>query len=104
MRSKEMLTLSKNKKSAMDRLSADDGFIKALAIDQRGAMNRMYSALGVEATPKEIERLKEIVSEELTTYASSILLDPIYGLPGEKARDKAEVLLLDYAKTGYDNT
>ncbi len=44
----------------MDRLSADDGFIKALAIDQRGgAMNRMFDALGVEATHEDIERLKK---------------------------------------------
>src|SRR5690625_3575606 len=104
MRSKSMLTLSKNKKSAMDRLSADDGFIKALAIDQRGAMNRMFDALGVEASHEEIERLKELVSEELTPYASSILLDPVYGLPGAKARDAEAGLLLAYEKTGYDNT
>ena len=86
------------------RLSADDGFIKALAIDQRGAMNRMFDALGVEASHEEIERLKELVSEELTPYASSILLDPVYGLPGAKARDEKAGLLLAYEKTGYDNT
>ena len=99
-----MLKLSKNKKAAMDRLSADDGFIKALAIDQRGAMNRMFDALDVEASHEEIERLKELVSEELTPYASSILLDPVYGLPGAKARDEKAGLLLAYEKTGYDNT
>jgi tagatose 1,6-diphosphate aldolase len=99
-----VLKLSKNKKAAMDRLSADDGFIKALAIDQRGAMNRMFDALGVEASHEEIERLKELVSEELTPYASSILLDPVYGLPGAKARDEEAGLLLAYEKTGYDNT
>ncbi|MEY8291818.1 tagatose-bisphosphate aldolase [Carnobacteriaceae bacterium 52-44] len=99
-----MLKLSKNKKAAMDRLSADDGFIKALAIDQRGAMNRMFDALDVEASHEEIEHLKELVSEELTPYASSILLDPVYGLPGAKARDEEAGLLLAYEKTGYDNT
>lgn len=99
-----MLTLTKNKKRAMDQLSAEDGFIKALAIDQRGAMNRMFDDLGVEATHEEIEQLKKIVSEELTPYASSILLDPVYGLPGAKARDKNAGLLLAYEKTGYDNT
>ena len=104
MEGKFVLKLTKNKKAAMDRLSADDGFIKALAIDQRGAMNRMFSALDVKATHEEIERLKEIVSEELTPYASSILLDPIYGLPGAKARDEEAGLLLAYEKTGYDNT
>lgn len=99
-----MLTLSKNKREAMDRLSADDGFIKALAIDQRGAMNRMFDALNIKTSHEEIERLKELVSEELTTYASSILLDPIYGLPAANARDEEAGLLLAYEKTGYDNT
>ncbi len=88
----------------MDRLSADDGFIKALAIDQRGAMNRMFAELGVEATHEDIERLKELVSEELTPYASSILLDPVYGMPATKARHEEAGLLLAYEKTGYDKT
>ncbi|HLR91522.1 MAG TPA: tagatose-bisphosphate aldolase [Atopostipes sp.] len=99
-----MLELSKKKKEGMDRLSADDGFIKALAIDQRGAMNRMFDALGIETSHEEIERLKELVSEELTPYASSILLDPVYGMPATKVRDKDAGLLLAYEKTGYDNT
>ncbi len=60
--------------------------LKPLAIDQRGAMNRMFDALDVEATHEDIERLKELVSEELTPYASSILLDPVYGMPATKAR------------------
>src|SRR5690625_1801561 len=104
MRSKNMLKLSTNKKAAMDRLSADDGFIKALAIDQRGAMNRMFKALDVEVSHEEIERLKELVSEELTPYASSILLDPVYGMPATKVRHEDAGLLLAYEKTGYDNT
>ena len=104
MKSKEMLTLSENKKVAMDRLSADNGFIKALAIDQRGAMNRMFDAVDAKATHEDIEWLKKIVSEELTPYASSILLDPVYGIPGAKARDEEAGLLLAYEKTGYDNT
>jgi len=99
-----VLELSKKKKEGMDRLSADDGFIKALAIDQRGAMNRMFDALGIETSHEEIERLKELVSEELTPYASSILLDPVYGMPATKVRDKDAGLLLAYEKTGYDNT
>ena len=43
-----MLKLTKGKKAYMDNLSADDGFIKALAIDQRGAMGRMFDDLNVE--------------------------------------------------------
>ena len=76
-----MLKLTKGKKAYMDNLSADDGFIKALAIDQRGAMGRMFDDLNVEVTHEEIEELKRLVSEELTPYASSILLDPVYGMP-----------------------
>lgn len=102
MRSKSMLKLSKNKKEAMDRLSADDGFIKALAIDQRGAMERMFAEFDIEASDAEISKLKELVSEELTPYASSILLDPEFGLPGAKARAEDAGLLLAYEQTGYD--
>lgn len=97
-----MLKLTPGKKKAMDRLSADDGFIKSLAIDQRGAMNRMFADLDVEVTKEEIELVKQLVSEELTPYASSILLDPEFGLPGADARDEDAGLLLAYEQTGYD--
>lgn len=97
-----MLKLTQNKKEAMDRLSADDGFIKALAIDQRGAMNRMFDAFDIEATDDDISKIKTIVSEELTPFASSILLDPEYGLSGAKARHEDAGLLLAYEQTGYD--
>ena len=39
-----------------------------------------------------------MVSEELTQYASSILLDPEYGLPASEARNKDCGLLLAYEK------
>ncbi|RLV28751.1 tagatose-bisphosphate aldolase, partial [Streptococcus iniae] len=48
--------------------------------------------------------LKVLVSEELTPYASSILLDPEFGLPATKVRDEESGLLLAYEKTGYDAT
>ncbi|HEL0588230.1 TPA: tagatose-bisphosphate aldolase, partial [Streptococcus equi subsp. zooepidemicus] len=41
---------------------------------------------------------------ELTPYASSILLDPEYGLPATKVRDEKSGLLLAYEQTGYDTT
>ena len=41
----------------------------------------MMSALGMEATKETIERFKTLISQELTPYASAILLDPEYGLP-----------------------
>ncbi|BAM61704.1 tagatose 1,6-diphosphate aldolase [Streptococcus dysgalactiae subsp. equisimilis RE378] len=59
-----------------------------------------------EAEPRveQMETLKVLVSEELTPYASSILLDPEYGLPAIKVRDDNAGLLLAYEKTGYDAT
>ncbi len=57
-----------------------------------------------EPTTKQIEALKTLVSEELTKYSSSILLDPKYGLPASRARDEQCGLLLAYEKTGYDTS
>lgn len=97
-----MLQLTAGKKAAMDRLSTKEGVISALAIDQRGAMKKMMTALGVDATAKQIEEFKSLVSQELTPFSSSILLDPEYGLPAAKVRDEHAGLLLAYEKTGYD--
>ena len=55
-----------------------------------------------EATAEQIKEFKTLVSEHLTKYSSSILLDPEYGLEASKMRDKNAGLLLAYEKTGYD--
>ncbi|MFR3287496.1 MAG: tagatose-bisphosphate aldolase, partial [Enterococcus casseliflavus] len=80
-------TVTKAKKAAMDRLSTKEGVIAALAIDQRGALKKMMAALGVEADAEKISQFKTLVSQELTPYASSILLDPEYGLAAAQSRD-----------------
>ncbi|APR61399.1 tagatose-bisphosphate aldolase [Staphylococcus condimenti] len=77
----------------------DKNYIAALAIDQRGALKRL---LGEDAKTEDLEQFKVHVSEELTPYASSILLDPEYGLPATKVRAENAGLLLAYEKTGYD--
>ncbi|CAL27583.1 tagatose-bisphosphate aldolase [Staphylococcus carnosus] len=79
----------------------DKNYIAALAIDQRGALKRL---LGEDAKTEDLEQFKVHVSEELTPYASSILLDPEYGLPATKVRAKNSGLLLAYEKTGYDSS
>ncbi|MGG5333284.1 tagatose-bisphosphate aldolase [Enterococcus sp. AZ163] len=79
-----------------------DGVIGALAIDQRGALKKMIAKYKETATDQDIIDFKKIVSEELTPYATSILLDPEYGLPAAKARAENAGLLLAYEKTGYD--
>lgn len=45
---------------------------------------------------------KELVSKELTPFASSILLDPIYGEKGIAAKAEGTGLILSYEQTGYD--
>lgn len=87
----------------MEKLSDKNGIIGALAIDQRGSIKKMIEKY-TEATNSDIEEFKSLVSSELTKYASSILLDPEYGLPASKVRDKEAGLLLAYEKTGYDAT
>ncbi|HEL0561909.1 TPA: tagatose-bisphosphate aldolase [Streptococcus equi subsp. zooepidemicus] len=99
-----MYHLSKAKYRLLEKVSRK-GIISALAFDQRGALKRMMAAhQDTEPAPWQIEALKALVSEELTPYASSILLDPEYGLPATKVRDQESGLLLAYEQTGYDTT
>ncbi|WML30367.1 tagatose-bisphosphate aldolase [Neobacillus sp. OS1-32] len=100
-----MVKLTNNKLEALKRLSDENGIIGALAIDQRGSLKKMIaSASSKEIGDEGIIEFKKLVSKELTKYASSILLDPEYGLPAAEVRDENAGLLLAYEKTGYDAT
>ena len=96
------MSLTTQKRKFLENLSDKNGFISALAIDQRGALKKMIKKYQEEADEKQIVEFKKLVSEQLTKYASSILLDPEYGLKASKVRDKNAGLLLAYEKTGYD--
>ena len=96
------MSLTTQKRKFLENLSDKNGFISALAIDQRGALKKMIKKYQEEADEKQIVEFKKLVSEQLTKYASSILLDPEYGLEASKVRDKNAGLLLAYEKTGYD--
>ena len=97
------MKLSAQKRKYLENLSDKNGFISALAIDQRGALKKMINKnQEKEATAEQIKEFKVLVSKHLTKYSSSILLDPEYGLDAAKARDKNAGLLLAYEKTGYD--
>nr|WP_321292352.1 tagatose-bisphosphate aldolase [uncultured Trichococcus sp.] len=97
-----MKKLNGSQLEALKNTSNEAGIIGALAIDQRGALKKMIAKYKDEVTDTDIEDFKKIVSEELTPYATSILLDPEYGLPAAQARSKNAGLLLAYEKTGYD--
>lgn len=98
-----MKKISQEKYDRLLKLSSDDYIISALAIDQRGSLRKMLQEGGkVDDVQASIEEFKIGISEELTPYASSILLDPEYGLPASKRRDANAGLLIAYEETGYD--
>ncbi|WP_067139799.1 tagatose-bisphosphate aldolase [Oceanivirga salmonicida] len=99
------MKISENKYKFLEKLSSKDGLIGALAIDQRGSIKKMIGAhIEGEVSAEKIEDYKKLVSSNLTKYSTSILLDPEYGLPATRVRDKECGLLLAYEKTGYDAT
>ncbi len=95
------MKLSPGKLEGLKKVSNARGVIAAAAMDQRGSLKK---ALGANATEKQLEEFKALVTEVLTPHASAILLDPEWGLPASKRRAKNAGLLLAYEKTGYDKT
>jgi tagatose 1,6-diphosphate aldolase len=102
------MSLSQGKLKHLRALSNEQGIIAAAAMDQRGSLQKsIASAKGIDAggvTDEMMHEFKTAVSRILTPHASAILLDPEWGLPAAKARDKKCGLLLAYEKSGYDNT
>lgn len=97
------MKISQEKLENLKRLVNEDGAIAALAIDQRGSMEKMMGKANPDLNNVEgIGAYKELVSKELTPYASSILLDPIYGEKGIAAKADNVGLILSYEQTGYD--
>jgi tagatose 1,6-diphosphate aldolase len=104
----QAVSLSSGKQRGLQALADERGVIAALAIDQRSALRKLFakaSGRAAEDVPAAwIVEFKEKVSQFLTPYASSILLDPEFGLPAAARRDKNAGLLLAYEQTGYDKT
>lgn len=98
-----MLKISAAKYEKLKKLSNDNNVIAALAIDQRGSLRKMIEASSAKEIGKEeIENFKSLVSNKLTKYSSSILLDPEYGIPASRVKHKEAGLIVAYEKTGYD--
>jgi len=100
--------ISKGKIKGLKAVSDKRGIVRAAAMDQRGSLKKAIAkAKGIEpsdVTRQMMEEFKVEVSKALTPHASAILLDPEFGLPAVKARDKQAGVLLAYEKTGYDNS
>ena len=97
--------LTKGKFAGISACADAHGVIAALAMDQRGSLQKMLAAAmpaGRAASDEDLIRFKAAVTEVLSPHASAILLDPEYGLPATKERAPNAGVLLAYEKTGYD--
>lgn len=97
------IRMTKGKFAGINAVADEKGIIAAVAIDQRGSLQKAISkAKGAAATPAELGEFKVLVSEILTPHASAILLDPEFGLEAVRRRAKDTGVFLAYEKTGYD--
>lgn len=98
------MKLTPGKLAGMKAVSDKRGVIAAAAMDQRGSLRKsLAKEKGADISDAMMEEFKAIVAEVLTLHASAILLDPEWGLPAAKKRQKNSGLLLAYEQTGYDN-
>src|SRR5579872_6545971 len=90
----EFMSLSPGKLQHMKALSNDKGIIAAAAMDQRGSLKKSIAAAkGVspdQVTQEQMEEFKVVVSRVLTPHASSILLDPEFGVEQDRAGMRRE--------------
>ena len=102
------MNISKGKRKGLEAIADSRGVIAALAIDQRSALRKLFTAatgIASDQIPRALlEQYKEVVSRILTPHASAILLDPEIGLPAASQRAKNVGLLLAYEQTGYDKS
>lgn len=95
----EKLRISHEKLAHLKNLSDENDIIGALAIDQRGSLKKMLAsgAHAVSGNEALIE-FKQLISSQLTPYATSILLDPEFGVPATKLRAPECGLIVAYEK------
>ena len=102
------MNIPKGKQAGLKAIADSRGIIAALAIDQRSALRKLFTAAtgiaGDQISRELLEQFKEAVSRILTPHASAILLDPDIGLPAARLRAKNVGLLLAYEQTGYDKS
>jgi tagatose 1,6-diphosphate aldolase len=97
--------MTKGKFDGINAVADDNGVIAALAIDQRGSLQKAIAKVkGSPASDADLREFKMLISEVLTPYASAILLDPEFGLEAIPRRARHAGVFLAYEKTGYDAT
>ncbi|TQS41047.1 hypothetical protein [Cryptosporangium phraense] len=76
-----MTTESVAATTTLDDIADQNGVFSIIAMDQRNTLRRMFTAVGIEATPDDMDQAKVDVAAALTPLASGILLDPTIGVP-----------------------
>lgn len=100
-----VLPMTAGKLRGIEACANDQGIIAALALDQRGSLERsVTAAMGHPVTEAELVEFKTTVAEVLGPFASSLLLDPQYGLGAVAHRAPGTGVLLAYETSGYDKT
>jgi len=98
--------LSPGKRKRLESVSDSRGVIGALAIDQRDALRKLFSAeLKIEkhaVKREQLEEFKSVVVRALSPHASAVLLEPQYGLRAAAQRSSSCGLLMAYEVSGYD--
>ena len=97
--------ISQGKFEGINACANERGVIAALAVDHRGnLMQAIADSRGKygPATSTDMQAFKAAVTKVLSPYASSVLLDPEYGLGALSSRVPGKGVLLAYEKSGYD--
>ena len=93
------------KRKRLESVSDSRGLIAALAMDQRDALRKLFSAELKEKqaiSRQQLEEFKSIIVRVLSPHASAVLLEPEYGLPAAAERSPSSGLLMAYEVSGYD--
>ncbi len=97
--------ITAGKINGINACANEDGVVAALAIDQRGSLRRAIGeAKGHPVDAADLVEFKTIVTQVLSPFTSSVLLDPEYGLEAVARRVPSTGVLLAYEKSGYDTT
>jgi tagatose 1,6-diphosphate aldolase len=99
--------ISRGKFEGLIACSDEKGLIAAVAIDQRGSLQKSMVKCRGEggiATSSDLVQFKKAVVKVLTPHASAVLVDPEFGLEALSEKARGAGVLLAYEKTGYDAT
>jgi tagatose 1,6-diphosphate aldolase len=98
--------ITRGKFNGINACANASGVIAAAAMDQRGSLQKAIGKArdSGSASADDLTQFKTAVTKVLTKHASAILMDPEFGLPALKEKDRDAGVLLAYEKTGYDAT